>query len=131
MGLAERRGVKIFQEQTFPGLKERMDAAAGFEVPVEVAWDTLAVEDYAHLYEEAFPKVYFEPVIGAIEGICIDDMGQEALREGLKQVVLRNSGSTELSFVDGVLLVDHHPVTNLDDTQQRTDQLQRALEKGL
>jgi len=38
MGLAERRGVERFKNDDYPGWKWRIDEAAGFEVPVEVAW---------------------------------------------------------------------------------------------
>lgn len=131
MGLAERRGVKNFEDKAYPELKRRMDEAAGFEVPVEVDWASLGVDDYAHLYDESFPKVYFEPVITAFQSITIDDMGREALRDGLKKVIVRHSGSQDLSFEGGVLTVDHHPVTNVDYWEERRDTLQKALEKGL
>lgn len=131
MGLAERRGVKNFEDNKYPELKRRLDEAAGFEVSLEVDWSSLGVEDYAHLYDEAFTKVYFEPLIAAFQAITVDDMGREALRDGLKKVVIRDTGSKELSFENGTLTVDHHPVSNIDYWEERRDTLQKALEKGL
>lgn len=131
MGLVERRALKAFQEGRYPTLKKEMDEVAGFEVDVQVAWDTLVVDDYAHLYEEGWTKVYFTPVCEAFKEICIDDMGKEALREGLKKVIIRHSGSNEFSFASGVLTVDYWPVTNIDDWMDRKRQIQKALEKGL
>ena len=131
MGLAERRGVKQFQDNRFPQFKTEIDEAAGFPVDLQVAWDTLAAEDYAHLYDEAFPKVYFTPLVEALRAITIDEMGKQALREGLKKVVVRYSGNYEISFAGGTLTLDHHPVSNLDDVNDRKNELQKVLEKGL
>src|SRR3954462_2343928 len=76
MGLAERRAAKEFETKRFPQLKKDIDDAAGFEVPVTVAWDTLAKEGEAHLYDDCWPKVYFQPLVAAFKGITIDDMGK-------------------------------------------------------
>lgn len=78
MGLAERRAVEQFKNDEWPGWKAQIDQAAGFEIPVDVAWDQLAVEDYAHSYASFFPKVYFEPLIEALNAITVDDLGKSA-----------------------------------------------------
>jgi len=42
----------------------------------------------------------------ALRGICTDDMGKEAVRDGLKKVKLKNvktSGEMAMTFHDGVL----------------------------
>src|SRR5262245_3234509 len=91
MGLAERRAASQFEETAYPRLKKEIDAAASFEVPVEVDWSTLAVEGSSHLYEEAWPKIYFTPLIGALRAIAGDELGRERLRSTLKRVVIRNT----------------------------------------
>jgi hypothetical protein len=136
MGLAERRAIKAFQDGKYPGLKKDIDAAAGFEVAVEVDWESLAKEDYAHMYEEAFPKVYFLPLIDALRDIGSDDLGKQALRANLKKVVLKNTAShyspqAAISFEGGVLCVDHCPVTNIDDVRERKEYIVRVMEKAL
>ena len=87
MGLTERRAIKAFQENKYPKLKAEMDTAAGFDVPVVVDWDTIMAvsEGYSEQYEENLPKVFFRPLIEAFKGICIDDLGKEAFKEGLKK----------------------------------------------
>src|SRR6516164_3888833 len=92
MGLAERRAVERFKNDDYPGWKSRIDQAAGFEVPVEVAWEELSVEDYADSYAEFFPKVYFQPLTDALSAVAIDDLGKNALRDGLARIVIRNTG---------------------------------------
>lgn len=135
MGLAERRAVKAYQDNHFPALKQAIDSAAGFEVPMTVDWASLGVEGYAHMYEEAFGKVFFEPLVGAFQSICRDDMGREALKEGLKQVVICNKSGlyseSAIRFEDGVLTIDHEPITNLSDVQLRQDYIVQVLERAL
>jgi hypothetical protein len=131
MGLAERRAVKTFSEGTFPQIKQDIDKAAGFDLPMDVNWDSLAADDYAHLYEEAFPKVYFRPLIDAIKAIAIDDLGKEALQSGLKKVVIEDSGSSWPTFQSGVLTLPFYAVANLDAWMDRKKEIQKVLEKGL
>lgn len=126
MGLKERRAIKEFQDSIYPELKKQMDTAAGFDVDLEVQWDTLAIPEMAHLYGEHWPKVYFEPVINGFKEICIDDMGKEALKSGLHKIMFCNiqgtsSGKSSVTFKDGILTVDHQPHTNVDDVSERTE----------
>ncbi len=133
MGLLERRALKKFEDETFPKLRTRINEAAGFEVPMSVQWNTLAEEGYGHLYEEAFDKVFFKPLLGAVKGVCVDDMGREALRDGLKNVKIQGTSSGAVAFEKGVLSLSFNPVANLDDAdvKERTRTIQTALENGL
>jgi hypothetical protein len=136
MGLVERRAVKEFETKRFPQFKKDIDEAAGFEVPVTVAWDTLALEGEAHLYDECWPQVYFVPLIAALKAITIDDMGKEALKAGLKKIEIQNRAGTYYgdrmaSFDGGTLLLDHKPHTNVDDVKDRTKGIQTLLESKL
>jgi hypothetical protein len=135
MGLAERRGVERFKNDDYPGWKSRIDEAAGFEVPVEVDWEELAVADYAESYAEFFPKVYFQPLVDALSSVAADDLGKNALREGLAKIVIRNFGefysASGISFAGSVLTFDHKPHTNIEYGEERAKGLQRALESRL
>lgn len=135
MGLAERRGVERFKNDEYPGWKTRIEQAAGFEVPIEVVWEELAVTDYADRYGEYFPKVYFQPLADALTAVTIDELGRTAAREGLSKIVVKNSGqfssATGFTFQDGVLTMDHQPHYNVDYPDERAKALQRILESGL
>jgi hypothetical protein len=135
MGLAERRGAERFKNDDYPSWKSRIDQAAGFEVPVEVAWEELAVADYADSYSEFFSKVYFQPLADALRAVTVDDLGKNALREGLSKIIIRNAGgfysSSGISFTDGVLTFDHQPHANIEYGEERAKGLQRVLESGL
>lgn len=132
MGLLERRAMAKFETETFPKLHARINDAAGFEVPITVKWDTLAEEGYADLYAEAFDKVFFKPLLDAIKGVCVDDMGREALRDGLKSVKIQGA-SSEVTFNKGTLSLSYNPVANLDepDVKDRAKTIQSILETGL
>jgi hypothetical protein len=134
VGLAERRLVKQFQDQLLPGFCKQINELAGFEVPIEIDWDQLCTPDQAHLYLEYWPKVYFEPLIGALKTIAIDDLGKQALKDSFKKIKLQNTkGSysvSGISFVDGVLTIDQAPCTEVP-ASERINNIQGVLEKGL
>jgi hypothetical protein len=135
MGLAERRAIEQFKNDMWPGLKAQIDEAAGFDVPVEVAWEQLAVNDYASSYSNFFPKVYFEPLITALKGVAVDDLGKAAVKEGLKKIVIQNEGNHSskagFTFTNGILVLDHLPSSNVADGEERATAIQKLLESGL
>jgi hypothetical protein len=135
MGLLERRALEEFQKSVFPKLKSDIDASAGFPVSMEVKWETLAADGYAHLYNEAFPKIYFEPLVLAFKKIAVDQMGKDALKAGLKMVLIANTkgafSPNGFSFEEGVLNLDHEPCSNIDDVNQRAEGIQKLLESKL
>jgi len=135
MGLAERRIVKDFQDNHLPTLKKQVDEAAGFEVPLEVNWESLSANEYSHVWLETWPKLYFQPLIIALKHITQDDMGKEALHESLKKIVIQDKsgayyGDTWSHFEGGTLTLDHS-FTNSDNIDDRTEGLTKTLEKAL
>lgn len=136
MGLQERRAVKAFQDGSYQNLTSEINTLAGSSLEFEVNWDTLALEEYSHLYDEGFTKVYFTPLINALKEITIDDMGKEALKETLKKIVIKNEagnyyGSTAYAFSGGVLTIDHQPFSNIDNITERSEELSKLLMKNL
>ncbi|MDD5091645.1 MAG: hypothetical protein PHQ23_12110 [Candidatus Wallbacteria bacterium] len=135
MGLAEKRAVKEFQDNHLEPAKKALNDAAGFEVPLEVDWDAIAIPEYSHMYEECFKKVFFNTVEEAFKDICKDEMGKEALKSGLKQVAFKNSNKFSnyngITFENGVLTVDHKTATNIDDINDRSRHLVKLLEQKL
>ncbi len=136
MGLAERRIVKAFQESAYENFLTAMKKVIGKDVEIDVAWDTLAEDGMSHLYEEAWPQVYFEPLIKALESICSDDMGKEAISESLEKVIIKNeegisSPSSWSSFENGILNLDHKPTTNIHYIDDRAKAVQTLLENSL
>ncbi|MEL6543572.1 MAG: hypothetical protein AAFQ82_03040 [Myxococcota bacterium] len=136
MGLKERRAVKDYQDNQYPAQQKQIEEAAGFAVEVAVNWDTIATDGMSHLYAEAWPDVYFKPLIDALASISADDMGKEALQESLKKIEITNSDSVSsahkwAAFEGGVLKLDHKPTTNINDVTARTQSLTTLLENSL
>jgi hypothetical protein len=135
MGLAERRATKEFCDKPFVELSNEIRKVAGFAVPIEVAWDQLAVEGQTSYYKEAWTEIFFKPIIEGLRQIGRDEMGKEAIKAGLKRIELRNSCGAysphrAISFVDGALVIDHE-LSNVGDTQDRIKYLVEIVEKGL
>lgn len=136
MGLSERRAIKTFQTESYPTRLQELQECAGFDLTIDVEWDKLAEDGMGHLYEEAWTKVYFEPLREALASICVDDMGREALSEGLTRVRITNeagnsSATSCFHFEGGTLTIDHKPTTNIDYGSERTQHLVQLLENAL
>jgi hypothetical protein len=136
LSLADRRVVNEFETKLFPALKHRVEEAAGFAVPLEIHWDTLAIAGESRLFEDSWPKVYFEPLIGALQTVGDSEMGREAIKTGIKKIVVQNAKSCIYpecwsSFLDGVLTLDHDSITNVADVAGRRNALVKVLENSL
>ena len=135
MGLAEKRIIKEFETTAYPALKKKIDEAAGFEVVMEVRWDTLAKDEkYQGSWIASWPKIYFVPIENAFKEICADAMGRDALKGALKKIIVQNAAESYSSywatFDDGVLTLDYQ-FTNVDAVDDRTQKLRAAVEAKL
>jgi hypothetical protein len=103
MGLAERRKIKELQEVTLPDRVREIAEICGAPIPYEVDWDSLA-DDAEGL--NFMDNLSCHRLNMALRVICQDDMGKEAVREGLKKVRLKNVKSKDdmsMTFEGGVL----------------------------
>src|SRR5690242_2002259 len=103
MGLAERRKIKELQEVTLPERVREIEEICGVPIPYEVDWESLA-DDAEGL--NFMDNISCHRLNMALRVICMDDMGKEAVREGLKKVRLKNvknKGEMGMTFEGGVL----------------------------
>ena len=103
MGLEERRMIKELQEVTLPGQVKEIEEICGAPIPYDVDWTSLA-DDKAGL--NFLDNLSCHRLNMALRVICSDDMGKEAVRDGLKKVRLVNVKSHDarkISFEGGVL----------------------------
>ena len=137
MGLKEKKAAREFQTEQFEVLKKKIFSAAKFEFEIEVDWDSLSVDNYAHLYNQTWTQIYFEPMIIAFSKMCADDFSQEAIQADLKKVVIQNIGdihnsSKYSSYSDGVLTLNHSPIANAENQiEERAAALQDTVEDAL
>ena len=103
MGLNERRKAKELQEVTFPERVKEIAEICGTPIPYEVDWASLS-DDMTGL--NFIDNASCHRLNMALRVICQDALGQEAVREGLKKIRLKNvhdKSEMRLAFHDGVL----------------------------
>ncbi len=103
MGLNERRKIKELQDVTFPGRVQEIQEICGKAIPYEVDWESMADDAEALNFID---NISCHRVNMALRVICQDDMGKEAVREGLRLIKLKNvkdKSSMSITFDGGVL----------------------------
>jgi hypothetical protein len=130
MGLNERRKVKELQDTTFPERVREIEEICGAPIPYEVDWDSISDNAEALNFID---NVSCHRLNMALRMICQDDMGKQAVREGLKKIKLKNvadKAAMKMTFEGGVL--EMHCAYALGAGGLISDNEIRALlEKGL
>jgi hypothetical protein len=130
MGLNERRKIKELQDVTFPGRVKEIEEICGAAIPYEVDWESLA-DDAAGL--NFIDNLSCHRLNMALRVICQDEMGKQAVRDGLKLVKLKNVTDTaamHMQFQGGVL--EMHCAYALGVSGMFDDnEIRRLLEKNL
>ena len=136
MGLAQRRIAQEFQNTEFAVWKKQFEEIVGFEIPMEIKWDTMQSDDRSNKddYFKWYQMVYFTPLLDVFKGVCADDMGKEAVRSMVKKIVIDGTvgGSPSAStFEDGVFQINHKYCTNVGDGDDRTRVWTQLIESKL
>jgi hypothetical protein len=103
MGLNERRKVKELQDTILPGRTKEIEEICGKPIPYEVDWASIS-DDLEAL--NFLDNISCHRLNMALRMVCQDEMGKEAVRDGLRLVKLQNvkdKSAMQLSFADGVL----------------------------
>src|SRR5438094_7812040 len=103
MGLNERRKIEELKTTTFPGRVKEIEEICGKPIPYEIDWDSLA-DDAEGL--NFIDNISCHRLNMALRVICQDDLGKQAVRDGLKKINLKNvrdKSAMKLSLEDGVL----------------------------
>ncbi len=106
MGLAEQRQIKEHTENTIPKIQKQVEQACGAVIPIEIDWDSFTKDPTSLSWLGTTSGLY---VIGdALEGICTDDLGKTAVKNGVKKVRVKNVGDVadeKVEFAKGTLTV--------------------------
>jgi len=130
MGLAERRKIKELQDVKLPGRVVEIQEISGSPIPYEVDWESFA-DDAAAL--NFMDNISCHRLNMALRVICQDEMGKEAVREGLKKVRLKNvkdKSNMSITFQDGILEM-HCAYALLTDGMYSDNEIRELLMKGL
>ena len=103
MGLNETRKMKELRETTLPARVKEIAEICGAPIPYDVDWQSLSndLEGLNFLDNLSCHRLNM-----ALRMICQDDLGKEAVREGLKAIRLKNVKSKtemKMTFEGGVL----------------------------
>src|SRR6476620_5451579 len=103
MGIVERRIQHEYETQKIPEVVPTYNQGGALDdVKFEINWASF--NDDRKAYEELW-GVWTQP-LSAVEAVCCDKIGQDAIRGGLKKIVIQNVGSNDdvkAEFKDGVL----------------------------
>src|ERR1700712_591700 len=103
MGLNERRKMKELQQTTLPEREREITEICGTEIPYEVDWESLTDDAQALNFID---NLSCHRLNMALRVICQDDMGKQAVRDGIKSIKLKNvkdKSAMKISFDGGVL----------------------------
>ncbi len=101
----------------YRGLAARVEWVTGFEVSLEINWDSFKGEAYS-----TFTNGFFDPLMRALQEIGRDRL--DPLEGKLKRIIFRDSGDRICTFKDGVLTIDDsgsHPLN------ESSDRIKKAL----
>ena len=130
MGMNERRKIKELQDVTLPGRVKEIEEICGKPISYDVDWDSLA-DDAEGL--NFLDNISCHRLNMALRMICQDDLGKEAVRDGLKSVKLKNvkdKNAMKIDFHNGVL--EMHCAYALGASGMFSDnEIRQVLEKSL
>jgi hypothetical protein len=103
MGLEERRRIKQLEGEVLPGREAEIAEICGTPIPYDVDWASFESDLTALNFVD---NISCHRLNMALRVICADDLGKEAVRDGVAKVRLRNVQSVDektLRFESGVL----------------------------
>src|ERR1035437_5410324 len=103
MGLNERRKIEELKTTTFPQRVKEIEEICGKAIAYDVDWASLA-DDMGGL--NFIDNLSCHRLNMALRVICQDDMGKQAVREGLQKIKLKNvkdKASMKINFDKGIL----------------------------
>ena len=131
MGLNEKRKIKELQDTTFPErTAELAEICGGGSIAYDVDWDSFA-DDLEAL--NFLDNISCHRTNMALRVICSDDLGKEAVRDGLKVIKLKNvktKPEMHISFNDSILEM-HCAYALRTDGMFSDTEIRQVLEQGL
>ncbi|MRG93491.1 hypothetical protein [Polyangium spumosum] len=102
MGLIEKRLIKEAKESWLPDEQKAIQDAAGAPVVVDVDWATFETDEAAL---KNVQHLGVRLLANAFRVICVDELGKEAVRDGVKRIVVTNlkDGTASVGLKDGVV----------------------------
>ena len=130
MGLNERRKIKELQDVTFPERTTELAEITGGTIASDVDWDSFA-DDLEGL--NFLDNLSCHRTNMALRVICCDDIGKDAVQEGLKTIKLVNAKTkSEMSIHFGGGVLEMHCAYALKtDGMYSDNEIREVLVNGL
>lgn len=130
MGLIEKRLIKQGQDEWIPAAQKELHELSGGQQVYEVDWTTFASDADAltNVQNQGLRRIN-----AAFRVICRDDLGKEAVNEGVTKIVLRNVATPSeksVSVEKGVVTVQCAWGKG-SDGYFTDSEIQRVVEKAL
>jgi glycerol dehydrogenase-like iron-containing ADH family enzyme len=93
MGLAEKRLAEKIKVEEFAPFITELHQITGSNIAVEINWDTFIAYDEYSLTR--MKSNIFEVIIDAFKHICQDQLGKDAVAEGVSTIKIANSDDLE------------------------------------
>jgi hypothetical protein len=129
MGLAERRLVQAVKDADFKDFETKMKQITGTDVKLDFDWASLELSGEFNdvMNGKRYNSRLFNRIVEAFSAICGDDMGKDAVKEGLKEIKIA-AKEGPLLFTAGVLTVNSD--LGLGGAWP-ADTIKQTIEKGL
>ncbi len=130
MGLDEKRKTKELAEITLPARQKELMEISGAEVKYDVDWASFA-DDLKAL--NFFDNISCHRIAMAFRDMCMDQLGKDSLKAGIKTIKLKNvkeKKDMKIDFTGGVLEI-HSAYAQLSDGYYSDLEIRNVIAKGL
>ena len=104
MGLAEKRWAAEKKKTDEQAFVSQVNATLGFTVPIEIDWEGFStnLDEAQYITHDTYG---LPNLVRALSKITIDDLGKQAIKDGLKKIVITSAKSddTNFTFDQGVI----------------------------
>ncbi len=104
MGLAEKKIIKMLEEEVLPEFKTRLNTATGKEMDVVINWESFDAKALQEVQHQCLGRI-----ADGIEKLTSDDMAKEAIADAMNQLSINNidnAADKSIKLADGVLTVN-------------------------
>ncbi len=136
MGLIEDRATADFRTYAYPRLEQQIRHLVGYDIGIDVKWDSLVEVGMAHVITHNLTNVFFIPLVQALQQVTVDAVGRDALLTRLGRIEIKNeNGNTDSAMFatveERVLILNHAPNSNVAEVNERVQAVIEVLENSL
>jgi len=129
MGLKEKRMIKMLNDEVIPSIRNELKEMSGVDIEWDVDWSGFKdMKSLMNIENQGLRRI-----LDAFRNICYDEIGKEAIQEGVKKVVVKNfddASEVKVTFENGQLEVYGAWSADWEGYPQESN-IRSILEEGL